>query len=168
MKKIFPLLFALGCILVTGCSKDDKPNCDLNSNNKKAPESEVSALSDSLEKYGIHSAALREHPDGFFYQVEENGVGEQIPNLCTPVTFGYTARFFDGRQFDAGTIVLGLLQTIAGFQKGLPLVKVGGRIILYLPPSMGYGSRATLGPNGEVIVPPNSYTVFDVTVQKIQ
>ena len=49
-----------------------------------------------------------------------------------------------------------------GWQYGIPLVKAGGRIMLYLPPSLGYGAQ-TVGS-----IPANSVLIFDITLQSVQ
>ncbi len=53
----------------------------------------------------------------------------------------------DGQQFDASwdsgsTISFGLNQVIAGWTKGIPGVRVGGRRLLIIPPDMGYGRQS--------------------------
>jgi peptidylprolyl isomerase len=46
-----------------------------------------------------------------------------------------------------------LAQVVEGWQKGLPGAKVGGRRLLILPPSMGYGASGSgpIGPNETLI-----------------
>ena len=46
-----------------------------------------------------------------------------------------------------------LAQVVEGWQKGLPGAKVGGRRLLVLPPSMGYGAQGAgpIGPNETLI-----------------
>jgi peptidylprolyl isomerase len=51
-----------------------------------------------------------------------------------------------------------LAQVVEGWQKGLPGAKVGGRRLLILPPSMGYGA-AGAGPIG-----PNETLIFVVDI----
>jgi peptidylprolyl isomerase len=51
-----------------------------------------------------------------------------------------------------------LAQVVEGWQKGLPGAKVGGRRLLVLPPSMGYGA-AGAGPIG-----PNETLIFVVDI----
>lgn len=53
----------------------------------------------------------------------------------------------DGQQFDASwdsgsTISFGLNQVIAGWTKGIPGMRVGGRRLLIIPPDMGYGRQS--------------------------
>jgi FKBP-type peptidyl-prolyl cis-trans isomerase len=51
-----------------------------------------------------------------------------------------------------------LAQVVEGWQKGLPGAKVGGRRLLILPPSMGYGVSGA-GPIG-----PNETLIFSVDI----
>ena len=60
------------------------------------------------------------------------------------------------------TFVLGLRQVIAGWEQGVPGMKVGGRRELMIPPSLGYGSAAQPG------IPSNSTLVFDIDLLSVQ
>ena len=51
-----------------------------------------------------------------------------------------------------------LAQVVEGWQKGLPGAKAGGRRLLILPPSMGYGAAGS-GPIG-----PNETLIFSVDI----
>ncbi len=76
------------------------------------------------------------------------GDGTEVPASAT-VTVHYVGVSWanDGRQFDASwdrgdTISFGLNQVIAGWTKGIPGMKVGGRRMLVIPPHMGYGAQS--------------------------
>ena len=49
-----------------------------------------------------------------------------------------------------------LKNLIIGWQKGIPLIQKGGSIRLYIPPSMGYGSKSSSS------IPANSTLIFDI------
>jgi FKBP-type peptidyl-prolyl cis-trans isomerase FkpA len=55
--------------------------------------------------------------------------------------------------------VLGEL--IAGRRIGIPLIKTSGKITLYVPPTLGYGST------GNASIPANSVLIFDVELLAI-
>jgi FKBP-type peptidyl-prolyl cis-trans isomerase FkpA len=82
----------------------------------------------------------------------------------------YDATKTDGKglEFDSTTgasplsFVLGASQVIAGWDQGLPGMKVGGVRRLVIPSSLGYGA-SRVGP-----VPPNATLVFEVTLLNVQ
>ena len=89
------------------------------------------------------------------------------------VTVAYTGWFYDtsrpdgkGNSFDSSTgfsFTIGAGQVIAGWDQGVPGMRVGGQRRLILPPNLAYGSRGS----GSVI-PPNATLVFDITLLSIQ
>lgn len=87
------------------------------------------------------------------------------------VTVNYVGSLTDGTVFDASanhgnqgfTFTLGTGQVIAGWDKGIVGMKVGGKRMLVIPPSMAYGDRAV----GNVI-PANSTLVFEVELLSVQ
>jgi FKBP-type peptidyl-prolyl cis-trans isomerase FkpA len=63
---------------------------------------------------------------------------------------------------EAGTpVTFTLNQLISGWQLGLPLIKPGGKIILYLPASLGYG------PYGQGSIPGNAALIFEITLVSV-
>lgn len=91
------------------------------------------------------------------------------------LTVNYTGWLFDasrtdqkGLQFDSSvgktpfTFTLGAGQVIAGWDRGLVGMNVGGLRRLVIPPSLGYGAERS-GP-----IPPNSTLVFDVELVNVQ
>ena len=59
------------------------------------------------------------------------------------------------------TFVLGTGRVIAGWEQGVPGMKVGGRRELVIPPSLGYGGAAQPG------IPANSTLVFDIDLLSV-
>ena len=87
------------------------------------------------------------------------------------VTVKYTGWVYDpsqpdnkGKKFDSTddhdpiTFTLGNREVIAGWDRGLNGLRVGGKRRLIIPPDLGYGDRGT--PDGSI--PPNAGLVFDV------
>ncbi|MEQ1895950.1 MAG: FKBP-type peptidyl-prolyl cis-trans isomerase [Vicinamibacterales bacterium] len=88
-------------------------------------------------------------------------------------TVAYTGWLYDtsrpegkGTSFDASTsfpFTIGAGQVIAGWDQGVPGMRVGGQRRLVLPPSLAYGSRS---PGAGI--PPNATLVFDITLLNVQ
>ena len=91
------------------------------------------------------------------------------------VTVNYTGWLYDGSkadgkgtQFDTSigatpfTFTLGAGQVIAGWEQGVPGMKVGGIRRLVIPPSLAYGGSRN-GP-----IPPNATLVFDIELVNVQ
>lgn len=162
MKNIFLFLtVTLLATTFTGCLKDpETPVCEYDPCKFKAPAAEVQALRDYLASNNITAT---EHCSGLFYVVENEGTGRK-PEACGAVVANYKGMLTDGTVFDQSTspVEFGLTSVIQGWTNGVPLVKEGGRIILYIPPSLGYGAREVRDPNGNVRIPANSNLIFEV------
>ncbi len=116
---------------------------------------------------------LHQHAAGFSYRINAQGSGAGVANLCTNITVTFKGKFFNGQIFDStktGMVAnFQLGEVIAGWQKGIPLISKGGDIDLFIPPSIGFGANAVIDPaTGNVIIPANSYIVFNVHVVDIQ
>ncbi len=63
----------------------------------------------------------------------------------------------------AFTVQLGQRQVIAGWEEGIPGMKVGGKRKLIIPSALGYGTQGQTDPNtGAVVIPGNATLVFVV------
>lgn len=165
MRKLFLLLPLLFALVFISCNKNK--SCGFTDSSKTATSYELTALADSLAKYNI---TANQHPAGVFYTVINPGTGGVVSNLCAQVTASYWGGFFDGKGFDSSAtpIPFTLGQTIVGWQKAIPMVKGGGEINIYIPPSLGYQDKNVTDQTGNVIIPANSYLVFKVKVKSIE
>ena len=159
MKKLF--VFVAIAILFVSCKKTSSNNCTYTESNAVAPPSEIASVQAYVN--ANHPAAIQ-HSSGLFYEITNPGTGTATPGVCSTVTVKYTGTLTNGTQFDANTtgvsFVLG--QLILGWQKGIPLIRAGGSINLYIPPSLGYGSN-TVG-----TIPANSILVFTIQLMDVQ
>lgn len=102
---------------------------------------------------------VQEDPAGFYYKVVEPGEGEK-PGPEDRVQVHYRGTLIDGSVFDSSydrgspaTFSMG--GVIPGFSGGLSKIAPGGEMVIYIPPELGYGSRARPG------IPANSVLIFE-------
>lgn len=97
--------------------------------------------------------------------IEELAVGDG-PEAAAgqQVTVHYTGWLTNGTKFDSSKdrrepfgFLLGAGQVIAGWDRGVAGMRVGGRRKLTIPPHLGYGARCAGG-----VIPPNAVLVFEV------
>lgn len=166
-KKIF-LILSLPILLGTSCMKSNESDnqCPYVDQNVVAPQSEVDALQAWLAVKGI---VATKHPNGFFYIINEPGSGPQA-TVCSEVTVKYVGTLENGTEFDNSNtnypngIPFSLGRLILGWQKGIPLIKPGGSISLYIPPYLGYGSN----PDPRSGIPPNANLIFSIQLVNVQ
>ncbi len=95
---------------------------------------------------------------GLQYKVEKTGDGPS-PTPDSTVVVHYHGTLIDGKVFDSsrkrGTpLTIPLNSVVQGWREALPLMTVGSRWVLYLPPDLAYGERGsppTIGPNATLI-----------------
>jgi len=162
MKKLIVCLFSVW-FLSAGCLKKET-GCPP-PKNITAPSSEQQAIDDYLTANNINAT---KHSSGFYYHIWQQGTGES-PNNCSSIVISYLGQLSNGNVFDQGqNAALKLGSLIEGWRKGLPLIQKGGKIKLYIPPSLAYGSSAIKDNNGTVVIPPNSMLIFDISLLDFQ
>jgi FKBP-type peptidyl-prolyl cis-trans isomerase FkpA len=161
MRKLQILFFLFTTLFLFSCSK--KSGCAYQDDNIVAPSSEQDSIKAYLDSVGV-TAVL--NPSGFYYKVINAGSTTK-PGLCSSVTVTYTGRLTTGAVFDQETdIIFTLGSLIDGWKKGLPLIENGGEIIIYVPPSLGYGLSTIT--TGTVTIPANSILIFDIKLLNVQ
>ena len=158
------ILFSF-CILLASCIKStDNPGCTFTESTIVVPASEMT----NLQTYVAASrpAAIL-HPGGFYYEIGATGTGTLTPAVCSTVSVKYAGYLTNGFKFTStqeetvgAAYTLG--QLIIGWQRGLPLIKKGGSINLYLPPTLGYGANAAGS------IPANSILLFTIQLVDVQ
>lgn len=112
--------------------------------------------------YPIDSAKVVTLPSGLKYYMLEEGQGNQV-KAGGSVLVHYHGMLPDGTVFDSSfernqPVELSLQQVIRGWQEGLPLCRVGAKVVLIIPPDLGYGEAA----QGKI--PANSTLIFNIEV----
>jgi FKBP-type peptidyl-prolyl cis-trans isomerase FkpA len=165
MKKF--LISSLVIVIVfSACSKsknDSNSSCNLNYQPCAivAPQVESDTILNYLNAQNI--TAIK-HCSGMYYKIDSVGTGK-TPTICSIIGVTYTGQLKNGTVFDQQTsnpVAFYLSRLIAGFKNGIPLIREGGSIHLYVPPSLGYGSQQ----NGAI--PPNSLLIFQVSLIGVQ
>lgn len=154
MKQICAILVA--ACLMAGCKK---VKCGYDECAIKAPQSEVQAVQNYLASQNITNAI--QHCSGLYYVIDTLGTG-QYPNACAAVGARYIGKLTNGAIFDQGQTSFSLREVITGWRNGIPLVRAGGKIRLFIPPSLAYGSQQV------GTIPPNSILIFEVGLDVVQ
>jgi FKBP-type peptidyl-prolyl cis-trans isomerase FkpA len=161
MKKVSALIAIIAVTLsFSSCLKDGYQTFTCNASLPKisVPASELQALEAYISQQGISNAV--KYQDAFYYKIEAPGTGNN-PTICSNVIIYYQGKLIDGTTFDqtgSTPANFALSNLITGWQLGLPLIKAGGKIKLYLPPTLGYGNRAVGN------IPANSILIFEISL----
>lgn len=121
-------------------------------------------LEENADKEGVEVA-----DSGLQYQVLESGdEGAESPTLEDTVEVHYKGMLRDGTVFDSSIerdkpAVFGLKHIIPGWQEALPMMKVGDKWKLFLPPELGYGEQGAGGDIG-----PNEVLIFEVELLDVK
>ena len=110
--------------------------------------------------------AVVELPSGLRYEIVKQGEGP-APKPTETVRVHYTGTLVDGTVFDSSVqrnepAEFPLDGVIPGWTEGLQKISKGGKIKLYVPPSLAYGDDA----RGNI--PPSSTLIFDVEMLDIK
>jgi FKBP-type peptidyl-prolyl cis-trans isomerase FkpA len=150
--------------VTSGCLKKGN-DCQYKDENKVAPVAEEQAI---LNYLTANSIVATKHGSGVYYEILTAG-GGAVPGLCSTVLVKYSGKLTNGTVFDSSNnAVFTLGSLIEGWKVGIPLIKAGGEIRLYIPPSLGYGSVDVKDNNGTIIIPANSILIFTITLSDVQ
>ena len=162
MKKLVFGFLVIGTL--TGCLKGSQAEftCNYDACGYVAPASEQQKVTDYLAANNITAT---KHCSGLYYIVDDPGTGV-TPTVCNQIAFTYVGKLTNGTVFDQSStpIVYPLAQLVTGFKNGIPLIKTGGKIRLFVPPSLGYGDNPPPGSN----IPEGAVLVFEVTLSGVQ
>lgn len=130
----------------------------------------VSKKINKLPKEASHTmeSSKKTLPSGLEYTILAEGTGADSPNAGRKVTVHYTGWLNNdgqpGKKFDSSvdrnapfSFTIGVGQVIKGWDEGVMSMKKGEKRRLFIPATLGYGSRGA-----GAIIPPNADLIFDV------
>jgi FKBP-type peptidyl-prolyl cis-trans isomerase FkpA len=161
LKKLF---FAF-CVAVAGvsCLKTGDRTCAFRQINIVAPQIEQDSIAAYLDSNSIQA---QHHQNGFYYKIIDPGTGTDTMTLCSDLLIDFKGQLKDDSVFQQGTdayLVLGAM--IEGWKLGIPLIKKGGEIKLFIPPSLAFGYADYKNDQNEVLVPANSFVIYTVKLK---
>ena len=119
-------------------------------------------LKENATKSGVHTT-----PSGLQYKVIAEGHGKS-PKATDTVLVHYRGTTIDGTEFDSSykrnePISFPLNGVIPGWTEGVQLMREGGKMQLFIPSNLAYGSRGAGG-----VIAPDSTLIFDIELLKVQ
>jgi len=119
-------------------------------------------LKQNADKPGVKTTS-----SGLQYKVITEGTGKS-PSATDTVLVHYRGTTIDGQEFDSSykrnePISFPLNGVIPGWTEGVQLMKEGGKIQLFIPSDLAYGSRGAGG-----VIAPDSTLIFDIELLKVQ
>ena len=159
------LFFLLLCACFAGCKKTNDVAAQIKA--QQAVDDKIITAylkSNNVTAQVVDSANVS---TGIYYVIDTLGTGLDLYTSSTQITVGYKATLLTtGKEFVSTdefhpSYILG--QTIRGWQFGIPKVKKGGTITLYIPSHYAYGpfAQPTLG------LPANAILIFNIKVYNI-
>lgn len=146
MKKLF-LLLLLPIFALTACDDDDDEISEA-----EQLKIDIAKIEQYLEETNLTAQSTE---SGLHYIIIEEGTGD-TPTDEAIVDVNYTGMLLDSTIFDSQRNSFILENLVEGWQEGLPLIKKGGHIKLFIPSTLGYGDVAISG------IPKNSVLLFDI------
>lgn len=148
------IAFAILLVIAASCKKDEV--VDYGPIDKKI-------IQDYIKEKGLTN--VDSTASGLYYIIQKPG-STLHPTLLSVITVNYQGYLTDGTLFDASAtgspLNSPLSYLITGWQEGIPLIGVGGKITLFCPSALGYGSQSY--PK----IPSNSVLLFNVELLKVE
>jgi FKBP-type peptidyl-prolyl cis-trans isomerase FkpA len=130
------------------------------------PERSQAALDNRIiqEFLTRNSLTATKDSSGVYYNISEVGTGTEAINRSSTIKAKYTGRLLNGTVFDSSTdgkFTTNLSGVVKGWQKVVPKIRKGGKMRMFIPSGLGYGSAATGS------IPANSVLDFDLQVDSV-
>lgn len=153
----------VAAMALTGCGPKEDPAAVA----AVAAAEAAQVAAERTEHFGAAAAdpGIVWRPSGLGIRTITEGTGAS-PKLLDHVRVIYVGRLKDGTVFDDSRVKgkpadFPVNHLMGGFAAALPSMKVGGKSVFYIPPSLGYGSRKA----GDI--PANSGLIFEVELLAI-
>ena len=128
-------------------------------------QEDIAILDKYLEENNIDAV---KSSSGLRYVIHDAGIGT-IPRRGNQLKVHYTGTLLDGFEFDSSyergepiTFTFGYGQVIQGWDEGLGYIAERGKMTLYVPSVMAYGTKSTEE------IPANSNLIFEVELISVQ
>lgn len=136
----------------------------VNNRYKEQAQNSLKAGRDFLAKNKTQDG-VTELSNGLQYKELRKGAGKH-PKPSDDVVVHYTGTLIDGTEFDSSKrrgepATLNLGSVIRGWQEAIPLMTVGSRWQVFIPPQLAYGAKGA-GPIG-----PNETLIFEIELLEI-
>jgi FKBP-type peptidyl-prolyl cis-trans isomerase FkpA len=158
----FTVLSIILSVVLTACFKDPETTdvCTYDPCAIVAPPAQITEVEQYLADTSITDAV--KHCSGMYYRIITPGTGA-VPVICSQITVNYKVYYKNGTILEQHNgAVLQLFQPINGWKNGLPLIHKGGKIELFIPPALAYGSVAYSD------IPANSMLIFEIELVDVQ
>lgn len=173
MKKIIVGVLAMVYLISCGEQEDRCAQPDLTKYDQAKLNAEIAAIEDTLSARNI---PFESHFSGVRYNIVEKGDGRAILNMCNRMLVHYRGRLLNtNTQFEstyngAPTDFRGasLSTLVPGWQFGIPLIRVGGKIDLYIPATLAYGDNGVKINDSTYRIPPGAPLHFTIELFDVQ
>ena len=166
MKNILTLILLISLYFFLACSDNNMNSFYNNPCFNKLPYTEQMAIDVKLiDEYLNEQGIIAETDEsGLRYVIIEEGNGSR-PTTDSTVNVKYRGTLMnDNSLFDESVegIDLQLSFVIDGWKIGIPLIREGGKIMLYIPSQLGYGCNGS-----GTSIPSNANLIFEVELVEI-
>jgi peptidylprolyl isomerase len=157
-----PRLPLLALLALVACSSvaDQSPAIS-----NSPPDIATATFAPSL---GIDIAGFSHNANGLYWKDLSQGDGPVVQS-GQRVAVAYDGHLPDGTRFDQSApgrpyeTRIGVGAVIGGWDQGIPGMRVGGRRVLVIPPSLGYGAGGS-----PPVIPGSAVLVFTVEVVAVE
>lgn len=155
-------------LIVSACLLLAMGSCLKKDNMSQMPQADVRAENIIQDYLNSHNLTAQRDVSGLYYQIVQPGDSVHFVKATSIATVIYTNQLLTGEtvgssfgptDFDHRE----LKNHIPGWQIGLQKISLGGKIRLYIPPALAYGSIGIPG-----IIPPNAVLISDLELVSIR